>query len=91
MAIPNAFFPTVKKKLSNRNPNEYVFPRGHYLSPIGMNTMGRQHREILKEQGGDTSRYKLYSWKHTGAVAAVKAGIHIKQLQIQFRHYEEGN
>ena len=29
----------------------------------------------------------LYSWKHTGVVMAVKAGIHIKQLQIQFRHH----
>ena len=29
----------------------------------------------------------LYSWKHTGAVMAVKAGIHIKQLQIQLRHH----
>jgi len=86
VSIPNAFFPTVKAKLKNRNPNEYVFPGLHHLSPTGMNTFGRQHRELLKELGFDTSRYKLYSWKHTGAVAAVKAGIHIKQLQIQLRH-----
>ncbi|BDS13088.1 tyrosine-type recombinase/integrase [Aureispira anguillae] len=87
VAIPNAFFPTVEKKIRNRNPNEYLFPGNHYLSPTGMNTFGRQHRELLKELGFDTSRYKLYSWKHTGAVAAVKAGIHIKQLQIQLRHH----
>ncbi|WMX15921.1 site-specific integrase [Aureispira sp. CCB-E] len=87
VAIPNAFFPTVKQKLKNRTPNEYLFPGTHYLAPTGMNTFGRQHRLILKELGFDTTRYKLYSWKHTGAVAAVKAGIHIKQLQIQLRHH----
>lgn len=87
VTIPNAFFSTVQKKLKNRNPNEYIFPGKNYLAPTGMNTMGRLHREILKELGFDTNRYKLYSWKHTGAVAAVKAGIHIKQLQIQLRHH----
>jgi len=28
----------------------------------------------------------LYSWKHTGAVAAAKAGVPLKQLQMQLRH-----
>lgn len=28
----------------------------------------------------------LYSWKHTGAVAAARAGVPLKQLQMQLRH-----
>ncbi|BDS12775.1 hypothetical protein [Aureispira anguillae] len=54
MTIPNAFFPTVQEKLKNRTPNEYLFPGAHHLSPTGMNTFGRQHRELLKELSFDT-------------------------------------
>lgn len=34
-----------------------------------------------------TGRYGFYSWKHTGAVMAVKGGINIKDLQLQLRHH----
>ncbi|MDW3649885.1 MAG: hypothetical protein R8P61_22625 [Bacteroidia bacterium] len=49
--------------------------------------MNRRHQEILKNLRFDTKRHKLYSWKHTGAVSAVKAGVPIKMLQIQLRHH----
>ena len=87
VAIPDAFFDTVNQKIKNRPPNEYLFPGLRHKQPTGMNTYGRQHRELLIKLGLDTTRFKLYSWKHTGAVAAVRAGIHIKQLQIQLRHH----
>lgn len=70
-----------------RNPNEYVFKGHKYMKPMGENTMGDRHRKLLKELNFDTKRYKVYSWKHTGAVMAVKAGVHVKQLQIQLRHH----
>ncbi len=87
ISIPNAFMGQLSQLLQGRNPNSYVFPGNTIHSPMGANTMNRKHRRILKELHFDTDRYKLYSWKHTGAVAAVKAGIHIKQLQIQLRHH----
>lgn len=86
VAIPDAFFPIVQRKISGKNPNEYLFP-GQWGGKIGLNTHGRQHRLLLKRLGFDTDRYKLYSWKHTGAVAAVRAGISLKELQIQLRHH----
>ncbi|BDS12702.1 tyrosine-type recombinase/integrase [Aureispira anguillae] len=87
ITIPDAFFPVVQKKIQGRNPNEYLFEGKQYLKPMGENTMGERHRLLLKELSFDTKRYKMYSWKHTGAVMAVKAGVHVKQLQIQLRHH----
>lgn len=87
ITIPDAFFPTVEKRIMGRNPNEYVFKGHKYMKPMGENTMGDRHRKLLKELNFDTKRYKVYSWKHTGAVMAVKAGVHVKQLQIQLRHH----
>lgn len=87
IAIPDVFFATVKKQLKNRMPTEYLFPGLQPNKPSGMNTYGRQHMELLKQLGFDTTRYKMYSWKHSGAVAAVRAGVHIKELQIQLRHH----
>ena len=86
VAIPDAFFPIVERKVAGRNPNEYLFP-GRWDGKIGLNTYGKQHRLLLQKLGFDSDRYKLYSWKHTGAVAAVRAGINLKDLQIQLRHH----
>jgi len=86
VAIPKAF----KMDLSfvkRLNPNEFIFPSPNDASkPIGLNTMSTRHRSILNDlQCGQ--EYKLYSWKHTGAVQAVKAGVSIKELQLQLRHH----
>ena len=43
-------------------------------------------RKALKSLGFGTE-YLLYSWKHTGAVACVRAGASLKELQIQLRHH----
>lgn len=88
ISIPEAFLPIVKRKLKDRMPTEYLFPSySSEKNPTGMSTYGRQHMEMLKRLGFDTSRYKMYSWKHTGAVAASRAGVDLKQLQIQLRHH----
>ena len=86
VAIPDAFFPIVQRKVLGRNPNDYLFP-GKRGGRIGINTYGDQHCKLLRRIGFDSDRYKLYSWKHTGAVAAVRAGINLKDLQIQLRHH----
>ena len=48
--------------------------------------MTNRHCAILKLLNFGKG-YQMYSWKHTGAVAAVKAGIGVKELQIQLRHH----
>jgi integrase len=83
--IPDVFLDELLRLLPARPPHAYIFGNG--VKPLGANTMARKHQKILRACGFDTKVYKLYSWKHTGAVAAVKAGIHIKELQIQLRHH----
>ena len=87
VSIPDAFWPEVKK-IIHRSPNEYIFESSKFPgNPTGMNHFGRLHRKILKSFAFDTEQYKLYSWKHTGAVMAAKAGVGLKALQIQLRHH----
>ena len=86
VAIPSAFLPELMF-LYDLRPMDLVFhSKGDSTKPIGINTMARKHRAILKELGF-TTEYKLYSWKHTGAVRAVENGVNLKELQIQLRHH----
>jgi len=86
ITIPVAFRKDIEK-LQELGPNEWLFPDWRDgTKPIGANTMNKRHRKILNELGFSKD-HKLYSWKHTGAVACVKAGISLKELQIQLRHY----
>lgn len=65
--------------------DEYIF-KSKNGKCIGRNTFSKQHLYALRRlkiQGN----YSFYSWKHTGVVKAVKAGIHIKDLQLQLRHH----
>ena len=87
VTIPKVFLPTVQKHIENRKPMGYVFYRGSEDVSVSRDYYSKLHRKCLLKLGFDTKRYKLYSWKHTGAVMAVKAKIHIKQLQIQLRHH----
>jgi hypothetical protein len=48
--------------------------------------MLKRFRKVLNGLGFG-NEYKLYSWKHTGAVASVRAGVGLKELQIQLRHH----
>jgi integrase len=86
VAIPDSFRPDLEQLVYSA-PNQWLFPssqnKGHH---VHRNTMYHRHKIILKELGFGKG-YSLYSWKHTGAVAAVKAGISIKELQIQLRHH----
>lgn len=86
VVIPKVFRPRLDFILDLR-PVEYVFPSYVDSSkPIGINTMAGRHRKILNELGFSVD-YKLYSWKHTGAVNAVMNGINLKELQLQLRHH----
>lgn len=86
IAIPDGFIGALGF-VAGMQPKEWIFPSVRDKSkPIGENTMAYRHRKILKELGF-SAEYKLYSWKHTGAVQAVQAGVTVKELQMQLRHH----
>lgn len=70
------------------SPNFYLFSTSHQPSPdpMGSRYMAIRHQKLITSLGFDTNLYKLYSWKHTGAVACYKAGMKLKDLQLQMRH-----
>jgi integrase len=63
-----------------------AWPPGQVLFPVAENNMYNRHKRILKALGFGKG-YCLYSWKHTGAIQAVKNGVGVKELQIQLRHH----
>ena len=82
--IPAPFLSVLLETLTASHPSNFIFGG---KSPRGINHFALIHRKLLQSQNFDIKRHKLYSWKHSGAVAAVKAGVHIKQLQVQLRHH----
>lgn len=86
VAIPDVFLPALIPLL-DMAPGEYLFPSPRDASkPVGVNAMYMRHRKALGKLNFGEG-YSLYSWKHSGAVAAVKAGVSVKELQIQLRHH----
>lgn len=63
---------------------------GKYLNtgpiPAGVNTATEMHAEALKLAGLENEGYTLYSWKHTGVIAAYNAGMDLIRLQHLLRH-----
>ncbi|WP_421798465.1 tyrosine-type recombinase/integrase [Haliscomenobacter sp.] len=86
VTIPDAFRP-VLEYIKELSPDRLLFPSPlDVTKPLGFDKMYRRHQKIIKALGFGKG-YVLYSWKHTGAVQAVKAGIPLKELQIQLRHH----
>jgi len=86
VAIPVAFRGELAK-LKDRSLTEYLFHcKNNPHKPYSINYFSNKHRQILKKLN-ISFQHKLYSWKHTGAVNAVKAGITVKELQVQLRHH----
>jgi len=87
VAIPNVFLARLKAlKMDELKPNDYIFIKeGTANKPTGRDFFSKAHQKILKHLGFDTTKNKLYSWKHQGAKDFIKAGGHIKQLQLQGR------
>lgn len=85
VTIPAAFRPSLER-LKRRSASEYVFFRNDATKPVGVNYFANKFRKVLRVLGFGLE-YKLYSFKHTGAVACVRAGVGLKELQIQLRHH----
>ena len=84
--IPKPFRPQIDA-LQNYTLTNYIFTKhgipGPILTPV--NYLNNQHKKFMVKPLF-TLEYSLYSWKHTGAIAAVKSGINVKELQLQLRH-----
>lgn len=86
VSIPEAFREDIIT-LMDYPLNDYIFS-GRNGGPIGKNTLGERHRKVLKKLNFPVNQgYSLYSWKHTGAVNVARAGISLKELQLQMRHH----
>lgn len=53
--------------------------------PVGKNTF-RNRFNLLRDKLHLSQEYKLYSFKYTGGVALVNAGVDTWELQRHFRH-----
>jgi len=75
------------------DPDWYVFGKDgspHADTPIGEHTLNRRHSEIIKKlkkkKGIDLHGISLYSWKDTGAMDMLEAGVSINRLKGHIRH-----
>jgi integrase len=84
VSVPLAFLPELAAWVKGLPQNYYIANRA--ALPVGRDYFLKQHKKILNRLGF-SSKYSFYSWKHTGAVMAVKAGINLKDLQLQMRHH----
>ena len=85
VTVPIAFRAALEG-LKHRSPNEFIFYTKDCTKPVAINYFLRKFRRVLTDLGFG-NEYQLYSWKHTGAVACVRAGASLKELQIQLRHH----
>lgn len=86
--IPDTFIAEVKKAFKGRPEENYLFGKNLECSDknIIRNRVSEMHSDVLKQlelSGGQT----MYSWKHTGVIAAFKAGVDIYDLMRQLRHH----
>lgn len=88
VSIPKPLLKAIlERELHLKNQQYYVFGYGGTVNsvPYSKDVFNRRHKKITRAMGM-SDRYTLYSWKHTGVCDAVKAGVNIKQLQLQLRH-----
>jgi integrase len=76
------------KRVDFSRPDKLIFGTGMRpgYTECAKQVPFRRHEKVLKACGLGDSGYTLYSWKHTGAVNAYRAGVGIKELQSMLRH-----
>lgn len=85
VTVPHALRPSLEP-LKQRGTNEYIFQNDKDATKmVAVNSLSNRHRKFLNARNFSNA-HKLYSWKHTGAINAVKAGVRVKDLQVQLRH-----
>ncbi len=95
VALPLQLIEALKEiKLENANPEDYISGKTSIKNeiipgkiPFSINHMSYRHRQLLEKIGLNDGDHTLYSWKHTGVIAAYQVGVDIKSIQLQCRHY----
>lgn len=86
-SIPVAFRKDIEAAYKHKPMNEYLFPsRNCTIIKGSYKRMYDRHHAVLKKLGFGKG-YTVYSWRYTGAVAAVKAGVPINKVKEQFDHH----
>lgn len=62
---------------------KYGVPGPEMISQKWLNDNHKKYLDLLSIVG----RYAFYSWKHTGVVKCVQAGLNIRDIQNQLRHH----
>lgn len=75
-------------ELDDYSCDYYLFSSNGKPGPImlGQNNIRTRFSNFLKALNF-SSRYKLYSWKHTGVAECARAGLNLKDIQMQLRHH----
>ncbi len=87
VAIPSHLVKEIEQL--QQYPNHYfVFSRsgGPGLIQVPETWIYKQHKQVL-DKLQIRGRYSFYSWKHTGVVKCVQAGLNIRDIQNQLRHH----
>ena len=86
VSIPESFYKILKNSEVFNSGKKWVFEAREGGKPYSKNVMTDRFRKLIKDLnlGKD---YTLYSWKHSGVVAAYNAGVDIKSIQNQCRHH----
>lgn len=86
ITIPKHFREELQNFVEKKSSREFLFPGKWNNDCVGKNHMYNRFQKYLKRFDFGAG-HTFYSWKHTGVVDAYKAGIDIKSLQAQLRHY----
>lgn len=86
VVIPEPLLPILTDWLATtRSGQRWLFE--HAGKPYcGHDSFRIHHQQVVAGMSSLPAGVKLYSWKHCGAVAACRAGVPLRQLQMQLRH-----
>lgn len=86
--MPEPLKKELLKYVKNAPADYFVFTADQKpgKSEIADSYFGKHFMQIRRDLKID-ERHTLYSWKHTGVVAAYKNGVDIKAIQLQCRHH----
>ena len=84
VTIPDSLLDTIIDLVKTKSSGDWLFPGTRTC--ISKNRMNDRHRVFL-EKHNFSEDHTLYAWKHTGVVRAYKAGVDLKRIQLQCRHY----
>jgi integrase len=89
VVIPDSFLMELQDLDYGKMPGDwYLFGKGLKSGPepYSRNSVTKYHSKILEKLKFEKS-LTLYSWKHTGVVAAYNAGIDLYSIMRQLRHH----